>query len=99
MYADSGGSASNLFCVDAQLDVVSIHTWTFTCCVANNRMLDPPICIQSLCQDLFRHIVMSIPLLKPVLTLENVNNWSYFIKLVCILFIDVLVHAHECVAG
>ena len=34
VYADLG--------VDAPLDVVSFHTCTFTCCVANNRMLDPP---------------------------------------------------------
>jgi len=48
VYAVSSGSASNLFCVDAQLAVVSIHTCTFTCCAASNRMLDLPICSQSL---------------------------------------------------
>jgi hypothetical protein len=45
---------------------------------------------------------MSVPLLKPVFVLENFNNWNtkkkYFIKLVYNLFIDVPVHAHECVA-
>jgi len=40
VYADSGGSASKLVCVDAQLAVVNIRTCTFTSWAANYRMLD-----------------------------------------------------------